>query len=151
MSVSVRVHGDASNPCITTSVRAFDTQRAVSQQIPGSQVSTGSQALICGGYTSKTSSATAFAGDGKTLECWFFTPTPHARFDELNLKSGSAKPQARWGHASAQDPNLGHVLVFGGMTEGNTALDDCWFLHLRNPVQPAGMYEWFRSYMLGAW
>ena len=105
-------------------------------------VSTGSQALVCGGYSAKTASGTQFVGNGKGLECWWFTPTPHPRFDKLKSKAAT-QPPVRWGHSAAVDPKLGHVLVFGGMTAGHQALDDCWFLQLDDSVDPAEVYEWF--------
>ncbi len=40
-------------------------------------VSAGSETLVCGGYDSKT----AFVGNGKNLECWWFTPLPYPGFD----------------------------------------------------------------------
>jgi len=113
-------------------------------------VSTGLQAIICGGYASKNPSNTIFVGDGQTLECWWFTPTPHARFDKLKLKSSSKKPEARWAHAAAQDPQLGHMLIFGGMSRGTTALQDCWFLQLSTPVDAGAEYEWVSCSPTGA-
>jgi len=105
-------------------------------------VSTGSEALICGGFTKKQTTSTVWAGNGNDIECWWFSPVPYPRFDPVKLKSGSLVPATRWGHAIAQDPLLGHVLLFGGMSRGNTALNDCWFLQLTNTLDPTAHYEW---------
>ena len=104
-----------------------------------SAISTGSEALLCGGYTTNQMS---WPGNGNDMECWWFTPAPYPRFDFLKLKSGSPVPTVRWGHAMAEDPKLGHALLFGGISKGSTVLNDCWVLQVLNSVDPSTQYEW---------
>ena len=108
-----------------------------------SAVSTGAEALICGGYTFKNQSLTSFAGN-VGIECWWFTPVPHARFDRLLETVASPKPPVRWGHSVAEDPATGHMLVFGGRSasESAPALNDCWILQLGQDVSPLAVYVW---------
>ena len=42
----------------------------------------------------------------------------------------------------AEDPDNGHLLLFGGMADNNQVLNDCWFLLLTQDVDPSGEYEW---------
>ena len=92
-------------------------------------VSTGSEALVCGGYYLDKSNQTVFVGNGKVLECWWFTPLPYPRFDRLKLGSGNPIPSARWGHTMSVDEELGNVLLFGGSTNAEV-FNDCWVLLL---------------------
>ena len=91
-------------------------------------VSTGSEALVCGGFNFKGDKP-VLVGNGKDLECWWFTPLPYPRFDPLLLESGSPIPSARWGHTMSDDPKRGHVLLFGG-TANAQVFNDCWVLML---------------------
>jgi hypothetical protein len=95
-------------------------------------VSTGSEALVCGGYYLDGEN-TVFVGSGKDLECWWFTPLPYPRFDPLNvsftLESGTPIPSARWGHTMSYDSKLRNVLLFGGSANA-TIFNDCWALML---------------------
>ncbi len=91
-------------------------------------VSTGSEALVCGGFNFKNDKP-VLVGNGKDLECWWFTPLPYPRFDPLLLESGSPIPSARWGHTMSDDPKRGPVLLFGGSANAQV-FNDCWFLNL---------------------
>ncbi len=92
-------------------------------------VSTGSEALVCGGLKTNGGDKPVLVGNGKDLECWWFTPLPYPRFDPLLLESGSPIPSARWGHTMSDDPKRGHVLLFGGSANAQV-LNDCWVLML---------------------
>ena len=96
-------------------------------------VSTGSEALVCGGLKTNGGDKAVLVGDGKDLECWWFTPLPYPRFDPLNvsftLESGTLIPSARWGHTMSYDPKLRNVLLFGGSANA-TLFNDCWALML---------------------
>jgi len=114
-------------------------------------VSTGSEALVCGGYVHKTPEETKFVGAGNDIECWWFTPIPNPRFDPFKWKpGGQVNPEARWGHAMAQHPLTGALVMFGGMKKtvaaedafASPALQDCWFLNLSMPVNLAAEYQW---------
>jgi hypothetical protein len=118
-------------------------------------VATGSQALVCGGYTLKTPARTTFAGDGNDIECWWFTPTPQPRFDLFKWQPGTHhKPETRWGHAMAQHSVTGALILFGGMRNTSASADplaspvlqDCWFLDLSNngskTVRLVAEYQW---------
>jgi len=120
-------------------------------------VSTGSQALVCGGYTLKTPARTTFAGAGNDIECWWFTPTPQPRFDPFKWQPGTYhKPETRWGHAMAQHSVTGALVMFGGMRNTTASVDplaspvlqDCWFLELSNngskTVSLVAEYQWKR-------
>jgi hypothetical protein len=52
-------------------------------------------ALISGGYTANNPSGTIYAGNGKDLDSWWFTPAPYPKFDKLKLKAGRLVPSAR--------------------------------------------------------
>jgi hypothetical protein len=92
-------------------------------------VSTGSEALVCGGLKTNGGDKPVLVGNGKDLECWWFTPLPYPRFDPLLLESGSPIPSARWGHTMSDDPKRGHVLLFGGSANAQV-FNDCWVLML---------------------
>jgi hypothetical protein len=42
----------------------------------------------------------------------------------------------------AEDPQTGHVFLFGGMTKGNTVMNDCWILNLTPVVNISNAYAW---------
>ena len=142
---------DTTRPCCTYDGYTYADQncsaRTINTQMPAnraghSAVSTGSESILCGGYTSKTSTSVTFSGNGNDIDCWWFVPLPFAHFSPLKIKSGSAKPAARFAHASAEDEHTGHMLVFGGMTKGNKALDDCWYLLLSESVSTTSEQQW---------
>ena len=96
-------------------------------------------------FATSQSDLTVFAGNGNDLECWWFTPLPHARFDRLKLAVGTASPPARWGHNMVLDPLAGNVIMFAGVTRKSLALNDCWFLRVpgsRNDRDYATTFEW---------
>ena len=131
---TVVLEGTATTTAVNTTVFFYVNQNCkkltINTRMPVNRaghtaVSTGSEALVCGGYDSNT----VFVGNGKNLECWWFTPLPYPRFDPLTLKSGSPIPSARWGHTMSDDPKLGNVLLFGGSANAQV-FNDCWVLML---------------------
>jgi hypothetical protein len=81
--------------------------------------SAGVTALMCGGL-----------GDGGvkledsdgSIDCWWLTPVPLARWDKLELEPGSAKPPARSGHSMGYDVDRNIISMIGGQDKNNHLL-----------------------------
>ena len=81
--------------------------------------SAGVTALMCGGL-----------GDGGvkledsdgSIDCWWLTPVPLARWDKLELEPGSAKPPARSGHSMGYDVDRNIISMIGGQDKNNNLL-----------------------------
>ena len=71
--------------------------------------------------------------DGQSIDCWWLTVLPEARWDRLRI-SGGAAPPARSSHCSVWDRQQQNVVIFGGLNrQGNGMLNDCWYLKVPDP------------------
>ena len=80
--------------------------------------------LIFGGWCQKEGDIPCFD------DAWLFDAL-RRRGTEVVFAVDSAKPAARGGHAAGGWP--GHVIVYGGMSEGRR-LRDCWVLRLGSSI-----------------
>ncbi len=118
--------------------------KSPSNRAEHAMASHGNGALMCGGFTSNSTSGgiTLVQDQFGLIDCWWLFPIPNAAWYPSGIQMfKSTGPSPRYSHSLVYDPLFHMYLMFGGRDATFSMLNDCWHFDAMIPIgDPA--YHW---------